>query len=295
MARCRIRWGRAALHSGVAALVVLGTLHGCKRQSGNAPNADNPPAQPAAGPVQPQDRLHQAFSEATIPYTPEDQIKPADLTLAGKSVGKLYVRALQSWDQVKFRTADGRPIHYSATVETDMGPIELALLPDAAPNHVRNFIVLARIGYYDGLVFERAYHDQSDVVPDGKVELIEGGCPIGTGQPGLGHIGYWLKSEISKDLKHDEGALGACLGETTDTAGCRFYITLSRAPVMDGERTIFGKVTRGLDIVRRISTQPVSNTADYPDGSRPEHPIVIRKVTIHSREDGATAAKGEKK
>jgi cyclophilin family peptidyl-prolyl cis-trans isomerase len=159
-----------------------------------------------------------------------------------------------------------------------------------APNHVRNFIVLARIGYYDGLVFERIYHDQSDVVPGEKVELIEGGCPLGTGEPGLGSIGYWLKSEFSSDLHHDEGTVGACRDETDDTAACRFYITLSRAPVLDGQRTIFAKVTRGIDVVRRISTQSASNTAEYPDGMRPEHPIVIRKVTIVAKEGGAAPA-----
>ena len=100
----------------------------------------------------------------------------------------------------------------------------------------------------------------------------------------MGHLGYWLKPEFSKEITHQEGAVGACLGETEDTAACRFYITLSKAPVMDGERTIFGKVTRGLDVVRRISTQPVSNTPEYPDGSRLENPIVIRKVTITAKE-----------
>lgn len=288
----RKQWRRAAIYAGLAALVVGGVLPGCKRDQPAEPKAETPaPAAPAG----PADRLHQTFADACIPYIPEDQIKPADLTLTGKSMGKLYVETLKVWEQIKFRNAQQQPIQYTATLDTEMGTIELVLYPDVAPNHVRNFIVLARIGYYDGLVFERAFHDQSDVVPDGKVEIVEGGCPIGTGQPGLGHLGYWLRPEFSKELKHEEGSVGACLGETTDTAGCRFYISLSRAPVLDGERTIFGKVTRGLDVVRRIATQPVSNTPDYPDGSRPERPTVIRKVTITAKEPAAATAKADKK
>jgi cyclophilin family peptidyl-prolyl cis-trans isomerase len=261
-------------------MLLLGlVLAGCKRQGGEA-SGTPAPSNPAVAANAPLDPLQQAFSEATVPYVPDDQEKPVDLTMTGKSVGKLYVEAIQTWDQVKFRTPEGKRISYTATIDTEIGPIEIALLPDAAPNHVRNFVVLARIGYYDGLVFERIYHDQSEVVPGEKVELIEGGCPIGTGQPGLGSIGYWLKPEFSDTLQHEEGSVGACRDETEDTAACRFYITLSKAPVLDGQRTIFGKVTRGLDVVRRISTQPASNTPEYPDGMRPENPIVIRKVTI---------------
>ena len=53
---------------------------------------------------------------------------------------------------------------------------------------------------------------------------------------------------------------------------------------MDGKRTVFGKVTRGLDVVRRISTQPLLNAPEFPDGTRPEHPVVIRKVAIQEKE-----------
>jgi cyclophilin family peptidyl-prolyl cis-trans isomerase len=115
------------------------------------------------------------------------------------------------------------------------------------------------------------------------VELVEAGCPTGTGNPGYGSIGYWLKPEINSIAQHEEGTVGACLGEDPDTAACRFYITLSPAPVLDGERTIFGKVSRGLDVVRRISSQPVINSPEYPFGDRPEKPIVIRKMKIQAK------------
>jgi peptidyl-prolyl cis-trans isomerase B (cyclophilin B) len=289
MAGCTIRRGCSA---GCGILVLCLILAGCKPHGETAKEGGSTPPATGAGANAPQDPLQQPFTEATVDpnSVPEDQERPADLTMTGKSVGKLYAEAVQTWDQVKFRTADGKPISYTATIETDMGPVEIALLPEVAPNHVRNFIVLARIGYYDGLVFERIYHDQSEAVPGEKVELIEGGCPLGTGQPGLGSIGYWLKPEFRDDLHHDEGTVGACRDETEDSAACRFYITLSIAPVLDGQRTIFGKVTRGIDVVRRISTQPASNTPEYPDGMSPEHPIVIRKVTITAKEGSPAVA-----
>jgi peptidyl-prolyl cis-trans isomerase B (cyclophilin B) len=290
MAGCTIRQGWTAFS---AILLLCLVLAGCKRQGESAQASDPNTAPGTSGAVStPQDPLQQPFTEATVDpnFVPEDQERPADLTMTGKSVGKLYAEAVQTWDLVKFRTPQGRLISYTATIETEMGPIEIALMPEAAPNHVRNFIVLARIGYYDGLVFERIYHDQSDAVPGEKVELIEGGCPIGTGQPGLGSIGYWLKPEFKEDLHHEEGTVGACRDETEDSAACRFYIAVSKAPVLDGQRTIFGKVTRGIDVVRRISTQPASNTPEFPDGMRPENPIVIRRVTITAKEGSQALA-----
>jgi cyclophilin family peptidyl-prolyl cis-trans isomerase len=109
--------------------------------------------------------------------------------------------------------------------------------------------------------------------------MVEAGCPLGTGEPGIGHLGYWLKPEFNAELKHDEGTVGACLTGDSDKAGCRFYVTLTKAPVMDGNFTIFAKVTDGLDVLRTIVRQP------RPDGAlRPNRPTVIRTVTIETRE-----------
>ena len=117
------------------------------------------------------------------------------------------------------------------------------------------------------------------------MEIIEGGCPRGTGEMGHGSIGYWLKNEVSLE-QHDVGTVAACHGEDPDTAACRFYITLNKAPFLDGTFTIFGKVTSGLDVARRIFSLPVRNDPEYPEGDRPEKPVVIRSVTIETSEAG---------
>jgi cyclophilin family peptidyl-prolyl cis-trans isomerase len=201
--------------------------------------------------------------------------------LTGKSVGKLYVEVKNNWEQIRFVSPAGKPLAYWATLDTEMGEIDIALRPELAPNHVRSFVALAQAGYFDGLVFERTVHENG---PDGKLELIEGGCPVGTGEMGYGSIGYWLKPELHPEVPHEEGTVGASHGEGKDTAACKFYITLSRCPFMDGEYTVFGKVTQGLGIARKILSLPVRDDSEFPDGDRPVKPVVIRKVTIHTKE-----------
>jgi cyclophilin family peptidyl-prolyl cis-trans isomerase len=266
----------------VPAMLLGATLAGCGRQQPDeAPEASSSAA--SARSVSAGDpRLQQPFAEATRQEPPPDWQRPPDLTLTGKSVGKLYTEVVHLWDRIRFTSDDGKPIAYSATLDTELGPIQIALRPDLAPNHVRNFVVLARVGYYDGLLFERAIHAKPDDQPEMVVDVLEAGCPLGTGDEGIGSIGYWLKPEFSKE-PHDVGTVGACHGLEPDSAACKFYITLTKAPLLDENFTVFGKVIEGLDVARRIFSQPVRNDPDYPEGDRPEKPVVIRKITIHTR------------
>ena len=152
-------------------------------------------------------RLHQSFEEATTD-PPSEWQRPPDTTLTQKSVGKLYTDVLKLWNDIRFETPAGKRLAYKATLETELGPIEIALLPDLAPNHVRSFVALAQAGYYDGLVFDRTVHQEVTGTPDAWVEYIEAGCPLGTGEPGYGSIGYWLKPEFSPQAPRDEGTVG---------------------------------------------------------------------------------------
>ncbi len=291
MAMRRSSWARSFRQSGsFGVLLVLG-LAGCEP---NHPSLDlaekatataSPEASSTTEPQVPVDpRLQQSFAEATRSEPPANGQRPPDLTLTGKSVGKLYTQVVRLWDTIRFASKTGKPITYTATLETELGVIEIALQPNLAPNHVRNFVALARAGYYDGLVFERTVHAKSEEQPENEVEVLEGGCPLGTGDLGVGSLGYWLKPEFSKET-HDIGTVGACHGEEPDTAACRFYITLSKAPFLDGNFTVFGKVTQGLEVARRIFCLPVRNDPEYPEGDRPAKPVVIRKVIIRTSED----------
>jgi peptidyl-prolyl cis-trans isomerase B (cyclophilin B) len=220
-----------------------------------------------------------SFAEAVLTDTDDgDQLPPPDRTLNGLSTGKLRGDVQRLWDEIAFTTPSGKALAYAAVLDTEFGAVTLALMPDVAPNHVRNFVALARAGYYDGLVFEHVIEQEGDE-PDCRLNLIEGGCPLGTGEAGIGHLGYWLRPEFSDAIKHDEGTVGACRTGRPDTAACRFYITLTKAPVMDGNFTVFARVTHGIDVVRTIAKQP------RPEGDiRPNRPAVIRKVTIRTQE-----------
>jgi peptidyl-prolyl cis-trans isomerase B (cyclophilin B) len=235
-------------------------------------------ARPAAAP---DARLHQSFADATRSEPPADYQRPPDTTLTGAATGKLYTEVVQSWDAIKFVSDGGKPLAYTVTLETDLGPIEVALRPDLAPNHVRNFLALARVGFYDGLVFQRTVKVKAE--GQDEFQLIEGGCPLGTGEIGHGSIGYWLKPEFN-DEPHVEGTVGACHGEDPDSAACKFYVTLTKAPLLDKNFTVFGKVTKGLDVARMILVRPVRTDGEYPEGDRPEKPVVIRKVKVAARE-----------
>jgi len=227
-------------------------------------------------------RLRQSFEEATIAGTPDGAVLP-EKTMTQKSVGKLYTTVVGLWDKIPLATADGKPLSYRAMLNTHEGPIEITLRPDIAPNHVRSFIALAKAGYYDGLVFERTVHMQADNNPAVKLDYIEGGCPMGTGEENFGSIGYWLKPEFTDKVQHEPGTVGTWHKEEADTAACKFYIALTKAPEMDGRFTIFGKVTKGLDVVRKIAERPLRTDEGFTEC--PKDPVVIKAVTIRKEGD----------
>ncbi len=258
-------------------------------KEGSKPAVSENKGDTASPPVRQDDKL-EPFAKVTRggDDPPANSNPPPDVTVSGKPVYKIYKEVLALWDSIHFVTPEGRPIHYSATIETDFGNIEIVLRPELAPNHVRNFVALARAGYYDELFVDRICHEETEVEP-GKMQVfdsIEAGCPLGNGDPGNGTIGYWLKPEFpaaEAKVTHEPGTVGACRGMEEDTAACRFYITLCDAPFLDGNFTVFGKVTQGLDVARTISKQPTREYEEDVAGSfRPDKPIKIKKVTIHT-------------
>jgi len=242
--------------------------------------------------------LQQPFLEAVLLEPPdENELLPPEKTVAGRSVGKMFEAIAGHngvggfWDKIALATPDGKLIRYSANLITDLGTITIELWPDVAPNHVRNFIALAKVGYYNGLGFDLAVHQKVEGDANTYLEYLEAGCPLGTGEPGYGSIGYWLKPEFS-DKVHEVGTIGACHGESLESAAAKFYITLghvpcpgavggeaarSAAPWLDGNWTVFGKITQGLDVARTIFQRPVDE--DFS----PKDRVLIREVTIQSQ------------
>src|SRR6266849_11102304 len=225
------RWqGKLAAFVGMGLLAGLGVL-GCQKDAvpGPQPDADtdSQSSKPDGAPESdPAHKFRQPFREATRADQYSDW-EPVEKTMAGKPIGPLFEKVKKGWDAVELITGDKKKLTYVAALETDHGSIEITLRPDLAPNHVRSFVALIQAGYYDGLVFERTVTEQAE---QGVVNLIEGGAPDGGTKPSTDGIGYWLKPEINPAATHEEGTIGAPHGVEADTAACRCYIMVSKAP-----------------------------------------------------------------
>ena len=137
-----------------------------------------------------------------------------------------------------------------ARITTPKGEIVFKFFPEDAPGTVSSFIKLARNGFYNGLTFHR--------VEPGFV--IQGGCPQGTG---TGGPGYRLKAEFN-DRLHDAGAVAMARSQSPDSAGSQFYICLEDAHFLDRQYTVFGHVTSGLDVARRVKVGDTMNVVIEP-------------------------------
>lgn len=129
----------------------------------------------------------------------------------------------------------------TATIHTAKGSMKVEFFEKDAPGTVKNFIDLAKKGFYDGLTFHR-------VIPD---FVIQGGCPNGTG---TGGPGYKIKCELNGGNQyHDRGVLSMAHAGR-DTGGSQFFVCHSRTNTahLDRVHTCFGKVVEGLDVIDKI-------------------------------------------
>jgi peptidyl-prolyl cis-trans isomerase B (cyclophilin B) len=130
--------------------------------------------------------------------------------------------------------------NYQVSIETPKGTIELELYPEHAPNTVNNFVFLAREGFYDGVTFHRVIANF----------MVQGGDPTGSGRGGPG---YRFEDELAGNpLRHERGVISMA-NAGPDTNGSQFFITHGPQPHLDGRHTVFGKVTKGLDVVDNIA------------------------------------------
>lgn len=128
-------------------------------------------------------------------------------------------------------------------IETENGDIIIELYPDVAPNHVASFKALIAKGFYDGLIFHRVIADF----------MAQGGDPAGTGRGGPG---FTMKAEFN-DRKHVRGTLSMARTHDPDSAGSQFFICFAPASYLDGQYTVFGQVTKGMDVVDKIEVGTV--------------------------------------
>ena len=160
---------------------------------------------------------------------------------------------------------------------TSAGNFTARLFDAETPNTVANFIGLAdgskewtdpRTGrkvtqpYYNGTIFHR--------VIEGF--MIQGGDPLGQG---TGGPGYTFADEFHAKLRHSKAGILSMANRGPNTNGGQFFITLAETPWLDNKHSVFGEITDGMDVVKKIGT-----TATSKPGDRPVKPITIESVTI---------------
>jgi cyclophilin family peptidyl-prolyl cis-trans isomerase len=151
-----------------------------------------------------------------------------------------------------------------ATIQTNLGSFTVELYDEAAPKAVENFVTLAQKGYYNGVTFHRVI----------KNFMIQGGDPTGTGAGGESCWGKNFADECTADVRFDQPGLLAMANRGPNTNGSQFFVTTVPCPWLNGRHTIFGKVTKGMDTVKKIEGSKVG------PGDKPSAPVVIQSVTV---------------
>ena len=157
----------------------------------------------------------------------------------------------------------------TAVFKTNMGEFEAELYVKEAPETVWNFVNLAegrqktnKEGpFFDGLIFHRVI----------RGFMIQGGCPEGSGRGGPG---YRFKDEFSPNLKHSSEGILSMANAGPNSNGSQFFITLGPTPHLNGGHAVFGKVIRGMDVVKKIGDAPTGMQ------DRPKSDIKIEHVEI---------------
>jgi len=154
-------------------------------------------------------------------------------------------------------------------VVTSMGDIDVELYWNHAPRTCENFFELAKRGYYDGTVFHRIIQNF----------MIQGGDPTGTGRGGESIYGKSFDDEIHPGLRHAGAGILSMANAGPNTNSSQFFITLAPCPFLDGKHTIFGRVSNGIEVVKKMSN--VQTTAT----DKPVFDVKIIRCTTASADD----------
>ena len=159
------------------------------------------------------------------------------------------------------KTNKGETMQTKIMIETTMGTMTVELYDDKVPITAANFKKLTGQGFYDGVILHRVIKDF----------MIQGGDPTGTGRGGPG---YTIKDEFRPELKHDKKGILSMANAGPNTGGSQFFIILTATPWLDGKHTVFGEVTKGIDVLEKIGN------AEIDANDRPVKEIKVKKMTI---------------
>lgn len=166
---------------------------------------------------------------------------------------------------------DGAPLEKMAgqcvTLETELGSIEIAMMPEIAPESVRNFLNLSATGALDTTTFSRTVKDF----------VIQGGN-LATNE----RFGMELAKRMTRKIpdepgivKHVRGIVSMARTDEPNSATTHFFILVGNGPHLDGKFSAFGTVTRGIEVADAINHAPA-------DGEKPEKPVRINRAVVSS-------------
>lgn len=147
--------------------------------------------------------------------------------------------------------ADTKDLENTILLELKDGTVTIELLPDVAPKHCERMKELARSGAYDNVAFHRVidgFMAQTGDVANGNMEKDFNIRMAGTGGSDMPD----LPAEFSK-LPHDRGTIGAARSQNPDSANSQFFINFSDNNFLNGQYTVYGRVTSGMDLVDAIT------------------------------------------
>ncbi|MBO0459626.1 peptidylprolyl isomerase [Enterococcus hulanensis] len=183
---------------------------------------------------------------------------------------------------------------YLVELVTTEGSVKIKLFPEQAPKAVENFVTHAKEGYYKDTPFHRVMKDF----------MIQGGDPKGDGTGGESIWKKGFKTEISNQLYNIRGALSMARSESRSSNGSQFFIVTNSedvsdglaiqyypekiieqykkggTPQLDGEYTVFGQVTEGMDVVDKIAGAEVKDNSSGTEKSTPVDPVKVTEVKV---------------
>jgi peptidyl-prolyl cis-trans isomerase B (cyclophilin B) len=152
------------------------------------------------------------------------------------------------------------------TLETELGPIEIAIMPENAPEAARNFLNLSATGALDTTTFSRVV----------KGFVIQGGN-LQTSERWSEALAKRMSHKLPDEpglVKHVRGIVSMARTEEPNSATTHFFILVAPAPHLDSKFAAFGTVTKGMEVVDTINQAPV-------DGDKPEKPVKINRAVVN--------------
>ena len=165
-----------------------------------------------------------------------------------------------------FLNATPDEMRKTVTLKTTLGSIKIAMEPDWAPNHVRNFLKLVSAGWYNGTAFHRLVKDF----------VVQGGMPNTRTGSAAHPAARWvhpLKGEFRNDIKHVRGIVSMARTDDPDSATTSFFLMLAAAPSLDGQYSAFGRVVSGMEVLDAFEKEEV-------DGETPKRRLELIEATV---------------